>query len=91
MEKDMFYGEECFNEIDYLNINLGLGLLKRDLKNKIINAKGIDKIEFETMLQEINKTYEKVDYIVKTIISGIINSMDFNELEILFNKISSSV
>ena len=20
MEKDMFYGEECFNEIDYLNI-----------------------------------------------------------------------
>ena len=33
MEKDMFYGEECFNEIDYLNINLALELLKEDIKN----------------------------------------------------------
>lgn len=76
MEKDMFYGEECFNEIDYLNINLALELLKEDIKNKIINANIIEKVELEIMLKQINKTHEKIEYITKTIISSIVNSLN---------------
>lgn len=87
MEKDMFYGEECFNELDYLNINLALELLKEDIKNKIINANIIKKVELEVMLKQINKTHEKIEYITKTIISSIVNSLNKEELENLFDNL----
>ena len=49
---------------------------KEDIKNKIINANIIEKVELEVMLKQINKTHEKIEYITKTIISSIVNSLN---------------
>lgn len=87
MKNDMFYGEECFNELDYLNLNLALKLLKKDIKNKIVKANTIEKVELEIMLKQVNKTHEKIEYITKTIISSIINSLNEGKLENLFDDL----
>ena len=71
MEKDMFYGEECFNEIDYLNINLALELLKEDIKNKIIN-------EYVSSLQQ---TQSPISITNSGYVGGIAHTPKFGSLE----------